>query len=145
MIHNGQEVEVPAVLHLSFFKLIESLKAQAESEDEPYASLAESLLAEAEKYPELLDGITDFDQFERYKEPIQKFGKILFPDVLMSNEIKALTAMFDGEPLLLSKRFESILKSSDKTFEDFIMHKDPDRATARQTKASSLFHEGASQ
>ena len=126
MIHKGQEFEVPAVLHLSFYKLIESLKIQAESDNEPYASLAKSLLAEAEKYPELLDGITDFDQLERYKEPIQKLGKMLFPEALMNNEIKALTAMFYGEPLLLSKRFEGILSATDKKFEDFMTHKDPD-------------------
>lgn len=116
MIYNGKEVPFPAVMQISFFKTIETLEQMAKDEDKGIVDYARQLLAEVEKYPELRDGIASLDQLKKYQKSIRKIGRVLFPDALLTNEIKALTPPFYFEPIYTSTRFDNIVKASGKEF-----------------------------
>ena len=116
MIYNGKEVEFPAVMQISFFKAIEALEKMANDEDEAVGHYAQTLLKEVEKHPELKDGIEDLSELDMYKESIQKISRVLFPDALLTNEIKALTPPFYFQPMYTSTRFDNVVKSSGREF-----------------------------
>lgn len=116
MIYNGKEVEFPAIMQVSFFKLIETLEPQVEGDDPAAAQYAKTLLAEVEKYPELRDGIADISELKKYDKPIKMLSRALFPDALTSNEIKILTPPFYFEPIYTSTRFDNIVKASGEEF-----------------------------
>ena len=116
MIYNGKEIEFPAVMQVSFYKVIETLEEMAKDSDKATAGYAKQLLAEVEKHPELRDGISDMDQLKKYNRSIKKIGRVLFPDALLTNEIKALTPPFYFEPIYTSTRFDNIVKASGKPF-----------------------------
>lgn len=114
MIFNGREIEFPAVMQVSLFNLISKLEENAKGNDEA-ASYAKELLKDVEKYPELRDGF-DLKDLPKHESSIQKLCKPLFPDVLLTNEIKALTPPFYFDPIYVSTRFENIIKASGDTF-----------------------------
>ncbi|MFT7034923.1 MAG: hypothetical protein ACJA2S_003443 [Cyclobacteriaceae bacterium] len=116
MIYNGKEVEFPAVMQISFFKAIEALEKMAKDEDKDVSNYAQQLLLEVEKHPELKEGIEDMSQLDKYKRSIQKISRVLFPDALLTNEIKALTPPFYFKPMYTSTRFDNVVKSSGKDF-----------------------------
>ncbi|WP_424961221.1 GAF domain-containing protein [Ekhidna sp.] len=116
MIYNGKEVEFPAIMQVSFFKLIEQLEKQANSKDKEAANYAKELLAIVKKYPELRDGISDISRLKKYQKAIEKLSKPLFPEVLSTNEIKILSPPFYFEPLYSSERFKNIIKASGQPF-----------------------------
>ncbi|MEM6737486.1 MAG: hypothetical protein AAF620_15605, partial [Bacteroidota bacterium] len=72
MIYNGKEVEFPAVMQVSFFKVIETLEQMAKDKDPDTVAYAQQILKGVEKHPELRDGITDIAQLDKLKGPIQK-------------------------------------------------------------------------
>ena len=127
MIYNGKEVEFPAVMQISFYKVIESLEQMAKDKDKDIANYGQQLLQEVEKHPELRDGISDLDQLEKLMGPIRKITRVLFPDALTTNEIKAITPPFYFKPILTSTRFDNIVKASGEEF-DYTM-KDVDEDT----------------
>jgi len=127
MIYNGKEVEFPAIMQVSFFKLILQLEQYSKGTDEGLASYSEELLKEVDKYPELRDGISDMSKIRKYQKSIDKLARPLFPDVLTTNEIKILTPPFYFEPLYTSQRFDDIIKASGEPF-SFTM-KDVDEDT----------------
>ncbi len=112
MIYNGKEIEFPAVMQISFFKVFEKLEEMAQDSDKSVANYAKEILKEMEKYPELRDGFEDINLIKKYKKPIAKLSRLLFPDALMSNEIKALTPPFNFTPIHTSSRFDNIIKAS---------------------------------
>lgn len=116
MIYNGREAEFPAVMQISFYKVIETLEGMAKDSDKGAADYAKQLLKEVEKYPELKDGVNTIDDLDKYKEPIQKISKVLFPDALLTNEIKALTPPFYFKPIYTSTRFDNIVSASGEEF-----------------------------
>jgi len=116
MIYNGKEVEFPAVMQISFFKVIETLEQMAKDSDKSVANYAQQLLLEVEKFPELRDGVEDLDQLNKYKKSIQKISRVLFPETLLTNEIKALTPPFYFKPIYTSSRFDNIVKASGEDF-----------------------------
>jgi len=116
MIYNGREIAFPAVMQVSFYKLIETLEQMAQDKDKAAAIYAKDLLLEVEKHPELRDGIEDLDQLDKLKKPIRRITKVLFPDTLSTNEIKVLTPPFDFKPIVTSKRLDNISKASGEEF-----------------------------
>lgn len=128
MIFNGEEVEFPAVMQVSFNKVIETLEEQAKSEDLAIANYSKELLKEVSQYPELKTGIKDYKNLKKYESSIKKITKPLFPSALSTNEIKALTPPFYFEPILTSERFGNIIKDSGEEQFEFTM-KDIDADT----------------
>ncbi len=112
MIYNGKEVEFPAVMQVSFFRAIENLESMAKDSDKTTANYASELLKEVQKHPELKDGIQDLKDLRKYKKSIDKMSRVLFPDALLTNEIKALTPPFYFEPFYTSTRYDNIIKAS---------------------------------
>ena len=117
MIYEGKEIPFPAIVQTSFFKVIESLEAQASDPDEHLSAYASALLEEVNQYPELREGISDISQLPKYQPTIEKLTRLLFPDTLSGNEIKLLIPPFLFQPIRSSKRFDRIIKASGKPFE----------------------------
>lgn len=116
MIFNGKEVPFPAEMRISFFKLLEKLEEMAKDADKNISGYAGNLLKDMEKYPELREGFEDRNLLKKYKKPIQKLCRLLFPDTLLTNEIKALTPPFSFIPIYTSTRFDNIVKASGQDF-----------------------------
>ena len=116
MKYNGKEVAFPAIMHVSFKSVIESLEKQASSKEQLEAQYAKDFLEEINKFPELKTGIKNTEELGNYGDLIQRLSKRLFPESLESNEIKVLTPPFQFEPLYLSQRFQKIISNSDNTF-----------------------------
>ena len=108
MILNGKKVDFPAVCKISFYKVIEGLEQQAEDPDENVATFAKNLLEEVNKYPLLREGFEDTDLIEEYQPIIDKLSRTMFPDSLLTNEIKAVAPPFYFRPLYTSTRFSKI-------------------------------------
>lgn len=116
MIFNGKEVPFPAKMQISFFKILEKLEEMAKDPDKNISEYASKLLEDMEKYPELREGFEDMSLLKKYKKPIQKLSRLLFPDALLTNEIKALTPPFNFIPIYTSIRFDNIVKASGQDF-----------------------------
>ncbi len=116
MSNSNEFIDFPAQTRISFFKVVEKLQETVSDSNEHIAAYSRSLLEEVKKYPELVDGFEDPKLLVKYKEPIEKLSRILFPDVLLTNEIKALTPPFKFVPFYASTRFQSIMDASDEDF-----------------------------
>ena len=112
MILNGKKVDFPAVCKISFYKVIESLEQQANDPDKNIASFAQNLLDEVNRYPLLKEGFDDTQLIEEYRPLIDKLCRTLFPDSLLSNEIKAVAPPFYFKPLYTSTRFSNIFSGN---------------------------------
>jgi len=112
MIFHGKEIPFPAIIKISFFKVLDMLEIQAKNDDKNISRFARELLKECEKYPELREGIEDRNQLEKYQPVVDKLSQLLFPQALLNNEIKGLIPPFDFEPFYLSTRFKNILENA---------------------------------
>jgi hypothetical protein len=119
MIFNGKEIPFPAIGKISFYKILETLETKTNDKDPFIADGAKRLLKETGKYPEIREGIENFDDLSKYEEPIRKLCQMMFPDVLTTNEIKALTPPFHFKPIYSSTRFTKIIEASG---DDFDLH-----------------------
>lgn len=127
MQFNGKEIPFPSITKVSFFKVIEKLKQMSNDEDSSVANYAKSILEEVESFPILEEGFTDSKLLKKYKEPIDKLSRVLFPDALTSNEIKALTPPFEFNPFYATERFQKILKASENNFSHYLKDIDEDQ------------------
>lgn len=112
MIFKGKKIPFPAITQVSFYKVLETLEMQTKDPDPHVAAFAQALLKDCEKYPELWEGI-DSDHFDPHQEIIQRLCRIMFPQVLMTNEIKGIMPPFEFKPFYLSTRFKNILDASE--------------------------------
>jgi len=116
MIFNGRKIEFPAITKISFAKVFESLETAAKDKDQAVANYAKHLLSLKEKYPILEEGIEDLDLVDKYKGPIHQISRVLFPDALLTNEIKALVPPYNFHPIRSSKRFSKIIEDAGGNF-----------------------------
>ena len=112
MLFQGKKVLFPAVTKISFFKVIENLRNQAKDPDKNVSRYAKSLLVECAKYPELEEGFEDRKLLEKHRPIINRLARVLFPQVLLTNEIKGLIPPFDFVPFHVSSRFEKIMENA---------------------------------
>ena len=115
MFLRGKKIPFPAITQVSFFKLYESLKEQERDRDSNVAEFAKNLVSEIEAHPALIEGIDSRD-FDPNQEIIQRLSRVLFPDVLLSNEIKGIMPPFEFRPFYASARFKNILEASEEDF-----------------------------
>lgn len=113
---NGENIEFPAISKISFFKVFESLETMAEDEDKYVSGYARNLLNELSDYGILKEGIEDVEQIDQYTPQVKKISRVLFPDLLQSNEIKALTPPFEFTPFFTSKRLTNLLNNAGDDF-----------------------------
>lgn len=116
MLLNGKRIPSPINSKISFHKLLESLETLTESSDENMASYSKQLLEECGQYPDLRNGFEDRKLLKKYKKPIDKLMKLVFPEALLMNEIKGVSGPFDFEPFHLSTRFQNIIDAAGKGF-----------------------------
>ncbi|MEZ4943905.1 MAG: GAF domain-containing protein [Cyclobacteriaceae bacterium] len=115
MYIKGKKVPFPAITQVSFFKVFESLEKLSRDGDSTVAEFAKKLLRDSEKYPELREGISSED-FDPKQDIIQRLCRTLFPEVLLTNEIKGVMPPFEFKPFYCSARFNNILKASEEDF-----------------------------
>lgn len=117
MIFNGREVAFPAITKVSFTKIFETLENIVRQDDDPHAvAYAKDLLKLRDQHPFLDEGFEDQKLLETYREPIRKLARILFPDALLGNEIKALMAPYNFSPIRMSHRMEKIMQDAGGNF-----------------------------
>jgi hypothetical protein len=113
MIFNGKEVDFPAITKVSFTKVFEVLEKLAGNKEDPNAAAyARELLKLRQEFPALNEGIEDLNLLKKYREPIRILSRVLFPDALLSNEIKALMPPYNFYPIRTSDRFENIMRNA---------------------------------
>ncbi|MEQ9412236.1 MAG: GAF domain-containing protein, partial [Cyclobacteriaceae bacterium] len=115
MYIKGKKVPFPAITQVSFFKVFESLEKLSQDADANVAQFARVLLKDCENFPELREGISS-DDFNPKQEIIQRLCRILFPEVLLTNEIKGIMPPFEFKPFYCSTRFRNILEASEEDF-----------------------------
>jgi hypothetical protein len=109
-----KEAELPMQFSISFGKVISLYEKYAEkgNENHPYHNSAKKMVDEFKKFPELVEGISDFSLLEKYRDQIDKLLDPLFPEALLLNEIKAASIPFSFTSLKFTTRFENILKDA---------------------------------
>ena len=70
-----------------------------------------------EKYPELIEGFSDLSLLEKYKSQIDLLLSPLFPEALLSNEIKAASIPFSFVSFKFTTRFEKIIEDAGDDFQ----------------------------
>ena len=113
------ERELPLQLNISFQKVFDMFQKYTTKEykDHPFYHSAGKMVEELNKYPELIDGFSDATLLEKYKTQIDLLLEPLFPEALLTNEIKAASAPFSFTSFKFSTRFEDILKNAGDDYE----------------------------
>lgn len=105
-----QDKDFPFDIKISFKSVIDAYEKRAKTEaKEIERNYLKSILAYAEDFPKLVDGINSEEELEDHREPIQLLLNDLFPKVLTNNEIKAATIPLSDIIFNSSKRLQQIL------------------------------------
>lgn len=104
--------ELPVKVILSVSAIIDELTGFANDEDHPYYKSSKDVLSQINQYPELREGIDNFDDLHKYEEILKLIFKPLFPDLLQTNEIKAVSIPFSYTSFLPTKRLKNILQNA---------------------------------
>lgn len=107
----------PLKFLISFHKVVETLEEIALSEVGFQADYAKGLLAELQKYPELINGIEKMEDLSKYESILKILLADLFPKALTNNEIKAITIPFHTYVFNHTERFKKILSDAGINFE----------------------------
>jgi hypothetical protein len=112
-------IELPLELNISFKKVYKVFEKYASKElkEHPFHKAAIVMKSEIEKYPELINGFSDFSLLDKHKEIIHLLLEPIFPEALLDNEIKAATIPFSFASFKFSNRFENILDNAGETYE----------------------------
>jgi hypothetical protein len=103
---------LPIQIKISFEKIYEFLEEMSTDENSFYQNAAKEALTEFNKYPILRDGFTDVSLLDKYRTQINNLLDVLFPELLQSNEIKAVSIPFDFTTFKLSDRFAKIIENA---------------------------------
>ena len=113
------EVELPMQLNISFKKVFSFFEKYAHGDyhAHPFHKSSLAFIKGLEKYPELKDGFSDLKMLEKYYDQINILLDPLFPEALLSNEIKAATVPFSFTSFKFTTRFEKILENAGKDYQ----------------------------
>lgn len=110
--------EFPVQIKFSLYKIVDKLISRIKNSDTDFLkSYMESMLGYAQSFPELIDGVSDFKELEKYVEPIHLILENLFPAALSANEIKAACIPFHNVIFNPTQHFSSILENAGPDFE----------------------------
>ena len=111
---NQHPIELPLQLNISFEKAFLMYKKYTEDDfkDHPFHKSAKIMVAELEKHPELIEGFSDFSILKKLEDKVDLLLEPLFPEALLSNEIKAATIPFTFTSFKFTTRFENILNNA---------------------------------
>ncbi|MEX2350734.1 MAG: GAF domain-containing protein [Flavobacteriaceae bacterium] len=119
MFINNSHTDFPLQIKISFHKIVDFYKSKLQEPDiSPFEKkYIQSLLEFMKPYPKLIEGIEDPKELDKHNQAIEVILNDLFPDILTSNEIKAVTVPFQNFILHPSKRFQNILKAAGPDFD----------------------------
>ncbi|PSL34871.1 GAF domain-containing protein [Chitinophaga ginsengisoli] len=106
----------PFQIQLSFFHIIEELEKQAAGSVGESTIQAKALLAEVAQCPELVEGLTTYEQIEKNEDLIHRLLTNYFPQELTMNEIKAINLPYTDLIFNHTARFKNILKAAGPDF-----------------------------
>ena len=109
--------DLPLKLNVSFEAIFEYLEKIALDKNHFLHLTSLQLLEEYKEYPILREGFEDLSNLNIYQNEISKLLDVLFPELLLSNEIKAATIPFEFINFKLSNRFEQILEDAGEDYE----------------------------
>ena len=113
-----QKEDLPFEIQISFHKVVEQYKEQLEHEENKIAkNYIENILDHVKSFPALTEGIKDFSELKKYKQPVRVLLDDLFPSVLTNNEIKAASVPFQNFLFNRSKRLKKIMEATPDDFE----------------------------
>lgn len=104
--------ELPVKVFLSMEPLFREVELYAKDENHIFHKSSKLVLEYVNQFPELRTGIDDFSQIEKYEEVLNLMLKPLFPDLLQSNEIKAVAIPFVYKAFHPTRRFSQIIKNA---------------------------------
>lgn len=114
----NKSADLPFKIKVSFQKVVEACKKRYKEEDRKLAKkYLKDLLDYVKEFPELDKGIENFEDINKYDEPIQILLDDLFPNILTNNEIKAATIPKYDIILNQTNRFKEIVANEGKDFE----------------------------
>ena len=109
---SGEAKVLPVKILLSMEPLFKEIEAYANDKNHFFHKSSKVILEYVNQFPELRTGIEDFDNLEKYKDVLNLMLKPLFPDLLQSNEIKAISLPFVYKAFHPTKRFERIIENA---------------------------------
>jgi len=114
-----ENLNLPLQLSISFEKVFAVYRKYSSKKNEthPFHKSSKVILKKLEKYPELIEGFSDFSLLEKHNKQIDLLLNPLFPEALLLNEIKAASIPFSFTMFKFSTRFENILKNADEGHE----------------------------
>ncbi len=118
--------DFPLKVKIGFKKVFEAFKENT-PETEVEKNLAAEILSVEENFPELSQGISDFDLLPKYKEQIDTLLNPLFPSVLGKNEIKFATIPFQDFAFKSTQRYKNLIKAAGPDFKLDIINFDDDQ------------------
>ncbi len=101
-------MDSPFIQKLGFKKLIDSIALQSQSENDIVARGAAFVLKNIAHKEDLINGLEQGQDLDKYQEDISLLMNQLFPPSLLNNEIKIAVSPFDDHILFRSDRFKSI-------------------------------------
>ncbi|TDQ21845.1 GAF domain-containing protein [Tenacibaculum caenipelagi] len=112
-------VELPFKLKISFEKIFNLLQKYADEEfkEHPYHEPSKKIIEEVKNIPELIDGFSDESLLKKHEETIELLLDPLFPELLLENEIKAVSIPFTFTTFKFTSRFEKILQNAGEDYE----------------------------
>ena len=109
--------EFPLDIKISFHKIIQKYRQQLEKETSEISSeYLEKMLEYISTFPTLEEGIENFDDLKKLKDPIRILMKDLFPEILSNIQIKAISIPFHNLIFNSTQQFRNILKGAGKDF-----------------------------
>jgi hypothetical protein len=130
MIRNHQSKvenhELPLQLQISFEKVYSFFEKYVKDKNHPYYASAKVMIEEFKKYPELIDGFSDYALLDTHKEQIDLMLEPLFPEILQLNEIKVASVPFSFISFKITERFSNILNNAGEDYEFSIRNMEED-------------------
>lgn len=109
--------ELPVKVLLSMEPLFKEIELYAKDENHFFHKSGKSILEYVNQFPELRTGIEDFSEIAKYEEALNLMLKPLFPDLLQSNEIKAIAIPFVYKAFHRTRRFAEIIKNAGEDYD----------------------------
>jgi len=108
----NQPSDSPLRIFFSLESQIKIFENYAHDEKHPFYESSKQVLEAVDKFPELREGIEDFNQLHKYEKEITLLFNPAFPDALQLNEIKSVMIPLNFKIFNLTQRFQNILKNA---------------------------------
>ncbi len=120
------EEKFPMEIKIGFGKLVEDYKLHLNGTDTLLKARAERVIAIAKEYPVLIEGLSSFEEIEKYQSQIDAILADLFSGILQNNEIKMASLPFHEGVIKTSKRYDNIIKAAGPEFQPELKNFDDD-------------------